>query len=492
LEFRDLVKLSLQQAEYFPHKVLGSKLWDGQIKILESIRDNRRTTVASCNAAGKSRTAAEAAISFLYTHHNSIVITTAPTYNQVVNVLWREIRGLHGSAKLPLGGDMLVDRLDLGANWYAKGFATKEPENARGWHAKGGDALVIVDEASGVPHQILDALEGAMTSPHVRMLYIGNPTQSSGRFYESHQSENWNKIRIPVFETPNFVANGVLSVDDLRQFTSHGDFTKMAYPYPTLVTPIWAWEKLMDWGEENPLFQSLVLANFPSQSVDAVFNMNAILLCMERKVSTDNIVRRVIGIDVARQGDDTSVLVPLVVNSSGNVQQLPGKARQGNRVTETVGLALELAKEIGFDKHRDTFVVDDIGVGGGVTDILYQQGYNVLGFNSSHAGDEYNLNLRAVATFDLAKAIDHEEICLIDFGKQLKHLTSLRSKISLSGKRQIESKEDIKKRIGESPDYADALIMAWHGVKNTQGTNTYFAQSSGRDTITANFLDAKF
>lgn len=384
---------------------------------------------------------------------------------------------------------MLMDRLDLGPNWYAKGFATKEPENARGWHATGGHALVIVDEASGVPHGILDALEGAMTSPEVRILYIGNPTQSSGRFYDSHQSDLWNKITIPAFETPNFVANGILSVEDLEAITDISVFDAMKLPYPMLVSPIWAWEKLQDWGKDSPLFRSLVCAEFPSQSIDSVFDLAMVMKAINL-VADGEITRRSIGIDVAREGDDMSVIVPLTIRTDG-IQQEEGVYAQGKNTVEVVGLALEQAEKIGFRRDKDVFVVDDIGVGGGVTDMLKHKGYSVVPFNAAGAGDEHHLNLRSKATFELELAIRNEEICLLDFGKQIKHLASIRSKISHNGKRQIERKEDIKKRIGESPDFADALIMAWHGVK-MGSASTYFVQPSKGDTITANFLDTQF
>lgn len=87
--------------------------------MLESIRDFVRTAVKACHAPGKSFTAAVAALWFLFSFRNAIVITTAPTWRQVEDVLWREIRGLHEAAPYPLGGRFTKSPpgLELAAKW---------------------------------------------------------------------------------------------------------------------------------------------------------------------------------------------------------------------------------------------------------------------------------------------------------------------------------------------------------------------------------------
>lgn len=490
LDFQHILQRSKEDPTFFPKYVLGSQLWGRQNEILQSIKKNRRTTVKSCNASGKSFLAAQAALWFLYTHPDSIVLTTAPTYKQVANVLWREIRGGHERSLFPLGGDVLVDGINLDPNWYAKGFSTKDPENARGWHSLSGHMLVIVDEASGVTPGILDALEGAMTSPKVRILYIGNPTISAGRFYDSFQSDIWHKISISAFDTPNFTSNGIQSVEDLRHMT-HDEVSILPLPYDMLVSPVWVWEKLQDWGENSPMFKSLVMAEFPSKSPDAIFDLNMIMKAYNLNYTTDHekTTMRSIGIDVARGGADMTVLTPLVQSKEG-VQQLEGASKQGNSILETVGMALQLAKKIWFNKARDVFVVDDIGVGGGVTDVLIQKGYRVIPFKGSGQGDEYSHNLRATSAFDFQIAVENEEVGLLDWEKQTNHLMSLKQKVSHSGKRILLSKDDMKKKGFDSPDYADAIIMAWHGIK--RAVSSTYTPTKDYDTITAGILDQQF
>jgi hypothetical protein len=300
----------------------------------------------------------------------------------------------------------------------------------------------------------------------------------------------WNKISISVFDTPNFSENGITCVEDLKRFSSPEEFNNMKLPMPMLVSPIWAWEKLQDWGEESSLFQSLVCAQFPTQSADAIFSMADILNAGNLEVNTDNVLMRSIGVDVARSGVDTSVLTPVIKSKEG-IKQIAGLHRNGYDVVEVASLAIELAEKIGWRKNKDVFVVDDIGVGGGVTDILSHKGYSVLPFVASEAGDEYHVNKRAIATYELEYAIRTGALALTDWGKQLQQLVAIQRKPHLSGKRLIESKEDLKKRLGASPDFADALMLAYHGIHNHVVKSTYTSPERG-DTIAPNFLNEVF
>src|SRR5690606_2827685 len=106
---------------------------------------------------GKTKVAAWIALWFLYTHLNSKVITTAPTWHQVENLLWREIHAAHANSRISLGGKVLQTQIELGKQWFALGLSTDKPERFQGFHAE--DILLIVDEASGVDQQIFDAAE---------------------------------------------------------------------------------------------------------------------------------------------------------------------------------------------------------------------------------------------------------------------------------------------------------------------------------------------
>lgn len=254
----DLIKIEELQKEiqknpvFFYDHILGCSYWQKQKEILESCFTRQRTTVASCNASGKSYNVARIALAFLYAFPNSIVVTTAPTFRQVDNVIWRELRGAHERSKVALGGKLNQTELELGSNWYAFGVASDKPDNVRGIHATGGHILIIVEEAQGIAPDILTALEGNLTSNDVSLIYIGNPTAGYGTFFDSHKSQLFHKIVITAFDTPNFTANNIKTVKDLKRFQSLEDMAGLKLPYPQLVTPQWAWGRRTRVGRGQP------------------------------------------------------------------------------------------------------------------------------------------------------------------------------------------------------------------------------------------------
>ena len=185
---RKLRKASKISPPFFNEWILGGSFWSKQEEIILSVRDNRYTTVRACHDVGKTYIAARTALWFLYSHPQSIVVTTAPTMRQVENLLWRELRSAHESSKQKLGGEPLKTRLDIAPDWYAIGASSGDPDKLQGFHAASGDILIIIDEAAGVNEDAFEAIEGMMTSEKARMLMIGNPTSNSGSFRESHHS----------------------------------------------------------------------------------------------------------------------------------------------------------------------------------------------------------------------------------------------------------------------------------------------------------------
>lgn len=229
---------------YFLDSVLGCQHWSMQDQIIESVFKNQRTTVKSCHGVGKSYISSKTALAFLFAFPNSIVVTTAPTFRQVENILWREIRQAASQAKIPLGGNMLKTKYEIDEKWYAIGISSDKDDNFQGFHAE--HLLVIADEASGIPERTLNVIEALMTSQSTHQLLIGNPTQTLGTFYDSHKSPLYNKISISCFDTPNFKKNGIRNLTDLMGKTRE-ELIALDLPYPELVTPLWAFERAQAW-----------------------------------------------------------------------------------------------------------------------------------------------------------------------------------------------------------------------------------------------------
>ena len=184
-------------------------VWPKMREVALSVRDNPKTAVKAGHGVSKSFGAARIALWFLLSHYPSTVITTAPTHNQVEEILWREIRDSFSRRKIPVDVEPTRTRLDLEEKWFALGFSTRpdtvtsEATRFQGFHNK--YILVIFDEAAGIDPRIWKAAQHLLTSGHCRWLVIGNPTSDVGDFADCFKEDSeWNKITISVLDTPNF------------------------------------------------------------------------------------------------------------------------------------------------------------------------------------------------------------------------------------------------------------------------------------------------
>ncbi len=106
---------------YFHREILGHEPWEKQLAISESIRDHRNTAIRSNNGSGKTYHMAREALRFLYAYAPAVVINTAPTWTQVENQFWRNLRDAYNKARVPLGGHLLKTQLTLAEDWFATG-----------------------------------------------------------------------------------------------------------------------------------------------------------------------------------------------------------------------------------------------------------------------------------------------------------------------------------------------------------------------------------
>lgn len=451
----------LQAAQYyqvnpsaFIRDKIGDETFDYQDDILESINRNKVTAVRSTHSSGKSFIASRATASFLTNRPNSIVVTTAPTFRQVENVIWREIRGMHSTSKTPLGPKPLTTRWDITENWYAIGVSPRDPTSMQGFHAKGGDILVIVDEGAGVTEQMFEAIDGILTSAGARLLVIGNPTSVSGYFYSMFKNPTVHKIHISCFDTPNFKANNIKTIDDLKRFDPSKPYK---IPYNFMLDPAWAYDKIHKWGIESPMFKSRVLGEFPDEDANTLIPLNMIDLASseERRLLIPK-GKPVYGHDIARYGDDSSV----IHKRYGDWHTQP-KVYKKEGLTQTTGRAVEALR----DENGLYFIDITGGLGAGPYDRLVELGWEqVYGLNMSSsaiAKDEF-INLRAELAFALRDKFMNGEIAIPDDDDLKAELSDIQYGISSDGRRYIEKKEDIKKRRnGKSPDRFDAMMMSY-------------------------------
>lgn len=445
----------------FSRDILRFDPWSKQAEILESVRDHRRTAVRSAHGVGKTAVAARVALWFLATHPGDTrVITTGLSWEGVKNLLWKEIHEAHRMAGGAIGGKLSDTYLDLGEKWFATGLSTDKPERFQGHHAD--NLLLIVDEASGLKEEIFEAASGYLTNSSARLLLIGNPTQHAGEFHAAFhsKSDEYHTIAISAFDTPAFTGETI--PDDVN--ASIGDL------------PAWVDEMAALYGEDSAVYQVRVLGKFATSSEDTVCSLAEVEAAQERVVPRHEPV--VIGCDVARFGSDETVIavrrgkhVRIVRRYSGRdtmktvaeIMTVAHAVTQGHTVGERVPGVEEIEGRTPRT-YPPTFlriVVDDDGVGGGVTDRLHEiNKYTVVPFHAGAASISGDYpNRRSEVWFSFADRL--EQLDLDPDPKLGADLVAPKYKLDAQSRRVVESKDETKKRLKRSPDSADAVLLTF-------------------------------
>jgi phage terminase large subunit len=487
------------QPHRFVRDVIGANTWWMQDEIVQSVFRNKITTVKTCNAVGKSFIAARVVVAYLTLFPGSVVVTTAPTWRQVTDILWREIATAVKTSKYKLTNKEVKQAgLDFDKDWYAVGLSTKYPTNFFGYHAD--HILVVVDEAGGVEEQIFDGVRAITPNVNARILYIGNPTNPGGTFYKSFNPKfPSKKFTISAFDTPNFIQVGIRTLDDLlRIFTPPPGVDPLEhkpYPddfewvYPNLISPVVVYQRYLEWGTDSPNWEALVMGQFPTQSDKALFPADLVIKARNmygigeyynpETGKTESASNAKIsgwdipdgppeyGLDMARYGLDKTVLTP---RRGGWVdQQIDWSGK------DLIGSAERVLKLI--DPIRESPIkIDDTGNGGGTTDALirfqqqqnrsggYLYNYQVIPYNFSQAPKNPAKfhDITSEIYWNLAQWFKNHHIAIPDDDELCDELMARRWKLTPAGKIKVESKDEYRERTGgHSPDKSDSLALAF-------------------------------
>ena len=459
---------------------LNEKPWLKQRQILKALKTHRQVAVRSCNASGKTFTAALAAIWWLMIHEEALVITTAPSQRQVQHTLWREIRDIWERNKELIGGKMTSTRLELSNKRYAYGFSTNSPDRFQGFHSE--NVLIIVDEAAGVREFVYEAIQGLTTSRNAKILMIGNPSSLAGTFYDAfHKNRShWKTIHIAAKDTPNFRhSRGACPVPRYgggnphpspfcaakggRGERSETQGVHTAHNYiPGLATPEWAESILETRGERSASYQIRVLGEFPDEADDALIPLKHIENAVDKLFEDIDNHQPVMGLDVARFGDDQTVAI---VRQGNAVVDL--SSHRKSDLMNTTGIALDIART----RNINTINIDEVGLGSAVVDRIAElnksgeaEDIKAVGVNGGKKArnTEKFANLRAEMFDGLRQRFADGEIGIPNDPELVSQLASITYAYNSRGQLRIESKQQIRDSGRQSPDKADALALAFH------------------------------
>lgn len=506
----------------------GEFMWSQQRAIMESVRDNRYTAVHSAHDMGKSFIASRTIAWWIAAHPvgSAFVVSTAPSAAQVSAIMWREVTKIHKKAEL-------IGRITRAGypQWYIDGElvgygrkpADYEQSAFQGIHAQ--FVLVVIDEACGVAKHLYDAVDSLATNDHARVLAIGNPDDPASHFSSVCKPDSgWNVIHLDGLRSPNMTHERVVGDDeDAPKFPLLKALMEAeAIPYSTeevpdylrdmLVTERWIEERIERWcgvpsrlAESLPaaelrelvrnrangsnLFTAKVRGIFPTSASEGIIPLGWIQRAVERWKDLNDRDSDVpaslkahvpgpliIGVDVARSGDDETCLAYRYGSYVPRLERM--------RVSDTT----EIADRVAASMHEPgaMAVVDVIGIGSGVYDLLrrYRNSGMIPGesipFNAStqsHRADKLGQfkfrNDRAAAWWNLRELLDPafgSKLALPDDEYLIEELAAPKFSHFMGGTMVVESKDDIKRRIGRSTDSADAVIAAFwvHGPTDTE------------------------
>lgn len=424
-----------------------------QNEILSSILSERRISVRSPHGTGKSALSSWVILWFSLVHDEDTdwkVPITASAWRQLNKMLMPEVHKWSRRLKWGLIGRVpfneRTELLDLSLKLKTgEAFAMASDKSERMEGSHGESLLFVFDESKEIPAATWDSAEGAFSTGSCYFLSVSTPGEPAGRFYEiqAHRPgfDDWHVRHITLKE----------AIDAGR------------------INPEWARQRAIQWGEESAVYKNRVLGEFASSEEDGVIPLswieaaNARWLEWNDKPDTEKAetLFKCVGVDVARSGEDKTVLAP----------------RYGDIITElrpyvkrdtmsTTGMVEGI-----LNAHGGYAVVDVIGVGAGVVDRLRELKKDVKAFNASEhtnmkdvTGELGFINVRSASWWLMRELLDPaqgHEIALPPEDMLTGDLTAPHWKVLSGGKIQVESKEDVKARIGRSTDFADAVIMAF-------------------------------
>lgn len=442
----------------FLKEILGVKYISPKMQdIVNHIADNKFTYVRAAHGVSKSFCMAAIVIWYLETHEDSMVFTTAPTGRQVTEILWREIFKHRENAIVPLGGKFMRDRLKYSESWQGIGFASNTAVAYQGRHAK--YLLWVLDEADGIDDEIWSAIKSSVTGTENKLIAIGNPLDQFSRFRKEQDLRPEDTFIVSAFESPNIVRiNNQYITDEVA-------------PGCATVESIAEWRD--QFGSDSDEYRSRVKGEYPrSVMPNALLEIAEIEACYDlEKPEADWLI---IGVDVAYEGGDKSILTFLSGHKflgKASYERLDGQA-----------LKDEVSKWIDHYQSEGKLVTAIVYDAGGIAtafqeyleESLFISDINLVPINfgekptKSRVEAKENLthlmfNKRAEMYFDFRRAIKAQEISIPStflLEMEIPRMTYLTTR---TGKFLVEAKDQIKKKIGHSPDISDSCVLAWHG-----------------------------
>lgn len=414
-----------------------------QVELLRALPTQKRMAAAACKGPGKTACMAWMGWNFLLTRPKAKIPCTSITGPNLADGLWAEFAKWQGRSPI-LEREFQWTKTRIfhkrhPADWFASARAwaqdadpSQQANTLAGIHAD--YLLFLIDEVSNIPDGVVSAAEGALTSGiETKLFMAGNCTKNSGPLY-----------RAVVTDRHRYHVTRITGDPDDPNRSPRIDIEE-------------ARATIKQYGRESYIVKVNILGEFPERQADKLIDVKDCEAAMRRSVSEREFQdeAKIIGLDVARFGDDASDLA----FRQGKVA-FPSKEMRG---LDT----MELADQLLFTIDRwepDAAFVDATGIGAGVVDRCKQRGYGHLvqevHFGMKARDDEKYENKRAEMYDETAQWLRNGG-CLPQSPMLAEELSAPVFFYDKRNRICLEPKKDIKARIGRSPDKADGLVLTF-------------------------------
>ena len=456
-EKRSYVDKIRSYPEIYLRKRFDMPYWhNGMRKMIAACREGIKTgkpvVVGSGHAQSKDYLFGRMPLWFMEAYGPAVALLTGPTDRQVKHIMWGELSQAYNTRlnKEDGFGTLYKTRFDIADDWYILPFTTKETGDAvgkfQGFHSRA--MMCVFSEAQAIPDETYDQVEGCLTGETNLWVILGNPLRSSGRFARMLQDQKNNiVVNLNVLESPNYKEKKVV--------------------IPGMAKYEWAEDKRRRWGENDPRWYGRILGLVPPMGVQNVISRELYDTCTLRLQNWPD-EKIVVACDVATGGMDDCQIY-----GGRNGEILKSKTISGSTDLRIVAQEMMMMKQ---ELHANCYVYDGNGVGDGLGNVLQLLDADphkmIVKVKGSERATDYHQyqNLRAELYFRARKAMvdGWRKMPASDDGGEWDMLKEELTQIEWFTNRttdrvQLEDKDDIRDKLGNSPNKADAYVLLSHG-----------------------------
>jgi hypothetical protein len=399
--------------------------------------DPVRMATASGHGIGKSALTSWVILWIMSTRPQAKGVVTANTGEQLRTKTWSELAKWKSRCivghwfELNSGkGSMSLYHKSWPESWRVDAQTCRE-ENSEafaGLHAANSTPFYLFDEASAVPDKIWEVAEGGLTDGEPMFFCFGNPTRNTGRFRQCFNMRHLWKCRQIDSRTAKMTNKRLINE--------------------------WA----ETWGDDSDFFRVRVRGEFPRAGDDQFIPGDAVEDARKRRPIYLGDDPLICGIDVARGGSDNCMIQFRRGKDakSETVYRIPGE-----KVRNSMYLVSKLTMIL--DRHRpDVAFLDATGIGGPIGDRLRQLGYKVIDVHfGENAIEDSKFKSRTAEMGYRCRQWLFDGGAIVDDPLLEQELTDRLYGHNDKGQLVLERKDDVKDRIGHSPDWADALYLTF-------------------------------